>query len=395
VRKRRRTKRRTGSLKCFDFFCGAGGLTRGLLDAGIRVVAGIDYDEQCRRSYERNNEGAKFIAKDIREITIAELKRLAGAESFGEMLFAGCAPCSPFSQKRKAPEPSNDLTLLMEFGQIVAKAKPGYVLIENVPGMASVPGYSTFRRFVRLLENNGYRNRIVGEVLDAKRFGVPQTRRRLVLIATRRGTPSLPKPRYGSKRRPFKTVRQTITRFPILRAGYEHTKIKNHVASTVTPINVERLIATPEDGGDRRDWPRRLRLACHARGYDGHTDAYGRMWWDAPAPTLTGRCHSISNGRYAHPAQRRGISLREAAALQTFRDSYEFFGPHNHIAMQIGNAVPVRLGKELGKHILRLKKQTDQQRRGRRNGKKVNALPKDPAGTTLGTEITAHRSASG
>ena len=124
-----------------DFFCGAGGLTRGLLDAGIKVVAGIDSDEQCRRTYERNNEGAQFVKKDIRKVTLAELKRLAGVESFGEVLFAGCAPCSPFSQKRKAPEPSDDLTLLMEFGNVVASAKPGYVLIENVPGLANVPGY--------------------------------------------------------------------------------------------------------------------------------------------------------------------------------------------------------------------------------------------------------------
>jgi DNA (cytosine-5)-methyltransferase 1 len=353
-------------MKAIDFFCGAGGLTRGLLDAGIKVVAGIDSDEQCRHSYERNNEGAKFVVKNIREVTVAELKRLARVKSFNKMLFAGCAPCSPFSQKRKAAEPSNDLTLLMEFGRIVAKAKPGYVLIENVPGLANVEGYSTFRRFVHLLENSGYRNRIVREVLDAKRFGVPQTRRRLVLIATRRGLPSLPKPRYGTKDRPFKTVRQTIARFPVLRAGYRDTKVKNHVASAVTPINAERLIATPQDGGDRRDWPPRLRLACHA-DYDGHTDAYGRMWWDAPAPTLTGRCHSISNGRYAHPTQRRAISLREAAALQTFRDSYTFFGSHNHIALQIGNAVPVRLAKDLGKHILWLRRQERSHRKRSKN----------------------------
>ena len=323
-------------------------------------MAGVDSDEQCRLSYEKNNRGVKFVAKDIREVTIAELKRLAGVKSFSEMLFAGCAPCSPFSQKRKAPEPSNDLTLLMEFGRIVAKAKPGYVLIENVPGLANVPGYSTFRRFVRLLEVNGYRNRIKIDVLDAKRFGVPQTRRRLVLIATRKGTPSLPKPKYGTKNRPFKTVRQTIARFPVLRAGSRHATIKNHVASAVTPKNIERLMATPPDGGDRRDWPPRLRLACHPEGYEGHTDAYGRMWWDAPAPTLTGRCHSISNGRYAHPTQRRAISLREAAALQTFPDGYAFFGSHRHIALQIGNAVPVRLASELGKHLLRLKSQRNQ-----------------------------------
>jgi DNA (cytosine-5)-methyltransferase 1 len=232
---------------------------------------------------------------------------------------------------------------------------------------------------VRLLEVNGYRNRIIIDVLDAKRFGVPQTRRRLVLIASRKGIPSLPKPKYGTKNRPFKTVRQTIARFPVLRAGSRHAKIKNHVASAVTPKNLERLTATPPDGGDRRDWPRRLHLACHLEGYEGHTDAYGRMWWDAPAPTLTRRCNSISNGRYANPTQRRAISLREAAALQSFPDGYTFFGPQNHIAQQIGNAVPVRLARELGKHLLRLKSQGNENggehkgRYGKRNKKSGEA----------------------
>ncbi len=354
-----------------DFFCGAGGLTRGLRNAGIQVVGGFDSDEQCRLSYEKNNRGVKFVAKDIRDVTVTELKKLAGVKSFSGMLFAGCAPCSPFSQKRKAIKPSSDLTLLMEFGRIVAKAKPGYVLVENVPGMANVPGYSTFRRFVRLLEVSGYRNQIVVEKLDAKRFGVPQTRRRLVLIASRKGVPSLPKPRYGTERRPFKTVREAIARFPILRAGSRHAKVKNHAASAVTPINLKRLKATPPDGGDRRDWPRRLRLECHLGNYEGHTDAYGRMSWDSPAPTLTGRCHSISNGRYGHPTQNRAISLREAAALQTFPDGYKFFGSHNHIAQQIGNAVPVRLAKDLGKHILWLRSQEHQN--GRASKKRVRS----------------------
>src|SRR5437870_11384003 len=149
--KKGRNKRRRTPLKSFDFFCGAGGLTRGLRSAGIRVVAGFDDDEDCRLSYEKNNPGIKFIRKDIREVTIAELKRRARVKSFKNMLFAGCAPCSPFSQKRKAETQSGDLTLLIEFGRIISKAKPGYVLVENVPGMASAPGFSTFRRFIRLL----------------------------------------------------------------------------------------------------------------------------------------------------------------------------------------------------------------------------------------------------
>lgn len=351
-------KRKQRTLKAFDFFCGAGGLTRGLRVAGIRIVAGFDVDGECRQTYERNNPDARFIHKDIREVTVTELKRLARVKSFKNMLFAGCAPCSPFSQKRKADTPSLDLTLLMEFGNIISRAKPGYVLIENVPGIANLRGYSTFRRFVRRLEKSGYRHRIEYRVLDAKRFGVPQTRRRLVLIATREGSPSFPKPTYGTGHRSFKTVRKAIANYPIIRAGTRHAKMRNHAASALSPTNLERLRATPVDGGDWRDWPRRLRLTCHRDSDQAYSDSYGRMLWDAPAPTLTGRCHSISNGRYGHPTQCRAISLREAAALQTFPDSYEFFGTHTHIAKQIGNAVPVALAKHLGKHILRLRSQT-------------------------------------
>jgi DNA (cytosine-5)-methyltransferase 1 len=352
-----RSRKRSRPLRSFDFFCGAGGLTRGLRAAGIRVLAGFDNDKECRLSYEKNNPGAKFVGKDIRDVTIAELKRRARVKSFKNMLFAGCAPCSPFSKKRKVETPSEDLTLLMAFGRIISRAKPGYVLVENVPGIANARGYSTFRRFIRLLEKSGYRHRIEYDVLDAKRFGIPQTRRRLVLIATRKGKPSLPTPKFGTEHRPFKTVRQTIARFPIIRAGSRHKEIQNHVASVIGSLNLERLRATPQDGGDWRDWPEELRLQCHLGDDQSYSDSYGRMSWDSPAPTLTGRCHSISNGRYGHPTQCRAISLREAAALQTFPDGYRFFGPHTHIALQIGNAVPVRLAKELGKHILWLRSQ--------------------------------------
>lgn len=353
----RRRTRSARPLRSFDFFCGAGGLTRGLRSAGIRVIAGFDIDEECRLTFEKNNPGVRFINKDIQNVKTAHLKRLARVKSFKNMLFAGCAPCSPFSQKRKTETQSGDLTLLMHFGQIISKAKPGYVLVENVPGMASVPGYSTFRRFIRLLEESGYKHRIEYKVLDAKRFGVPQTRRRLVLVATRKGNPTFPEAQYGTTHRPFKTVRQAISRFPVLRAGSRHKKVKNHSASALTSINLERLRATPLNGGDWRDWPPNLRLQCHLASDEAYSDSYGRMLWDAPAPTLTGRCHSISNGRYGHPTQCRAISLREAAALQTFPDSYEFFGRHTHIALQIGNAVPVRLAKELGKHLICLRDQ--------------------------------------
>ena len=340
-------------MRAYDFFCGIGGLTRGLLNSGIAVVAGIDHDERCRLAYERNNHDVGFIHKDIGDLELGDLG-LAGPLPEGNgLLFAGCAPCQPFSRHRKqSTEAKPEGTLLRQFGRLIQAAIPDYVLVENVPGIAKVPGFSTFRRFLRMLDELGYHH--VHANLDAKLYGVPQNRRRLVLIARRRGRASLPKASHGNGLRPIETVRQTISHFPPIEAGESHPTVPNHISAAVSDINLERLRATPGDGGDRLSWPEELNLPCHIGSHTGHTDVYGRMFWDRPAPTLTGRCISISNGRYGHPEQNRAISLREAAALQTFPDNYKFFGYRTDITKQIGNAVPVELAEKIGKHILRL-----------------------------------------
>lgn len=338
-------------MKAIDFFCGAGGMTCGLLDSGIDVIAGFDIDEECRRTFEHNNQ-ASFHAVDIRDVDLRKLKSLTGLRKFDDVLFAGCAPCQPFSQQRRSGAVHDSTTLLSEFGRLISAAMPKAIVIENVPGMARVKGNSTFRRFLRLLETKGYDAKF--EVLDAKKFGVPQTRKRLVLIAMREHTATVPQLTHGVSNREYRTVRNAISHFPRIDAGKTHNLIPNHTTASITEINLERLRHTPVDGGDRRQWPQHLHLKCHQNGYEGHTDVYGRMAWDMPAPTLTARCHSISNGRYGHPEQNRAISLREAAALQSFPDKYEFFGSNKHIAQQIGNAVPVRFAKVLGKHLIGL-----------------------------------------
>lgn len=334
----------------FDFFCGAGGLTRGLLDAGIKVIAGFDVDSGCKKTYEYNNPPSKFISTDIRSISIADLRNRSRTKRFSDMLFAGCAPCQPFSQQRKGPRPKEQSTLLLAFGKIIKQAKPGFILVENVPGIAKIKGNSSFSRFLRILEDIGYKYSF--DLMDAKSFGVPQNRRRLVLLASLHGPISIPSPRFGNSLKPYRTVRDAISHFPPISAGSSHPSISNHVSSSITPINLTRLKHTPIDGGDRRSWPSHLKLACHKKDYEGHTDVYGRMHWDRPAPALTARCHSISNGRYGHPLQNRAISLREAASLQSFPDKYIFFGSNKHVAMQIGNAVPVLLAESLGRHIV-------------------------------------------
>lgn len=339
-------------MKALDFFCGAGGLTRGLLDAGINVVAGFDSDDRCRDTYEHNNPGVRFVHTDIKDVCLSDLKAKSRLREFDDVLFAGCAPCQPFSQQRRGNGQRHVATLLSEFGRLIESALPGQILMENVPGVARVPGFSTFRRFLHMLDSNQYRYSF--RILDAKDYGVPQNRRRLVLTAVKGKEASLPEPKFGSASRPFRTVRQAISHFHALEAGESCPETPNHVAASITSLNLDRLRNTPLDGGDRRSWPEHLRLECHKGDYAGHTDVYGRMRWDKPAPTLTGRCHSISNGRYGHPTQDRAISLREAAALQSFPDGYVFYGSNKHIAQQIGNAVPVSLARHLGKHILQL-----------------------------------------
>jgi DNA (cytosine-5)-methyltransferase 1 len=334
-----------------DFFCGAGGLSKGLQMAGIEVLAGIDLDHKCSDSYNKNNAPAKFIHADIRSIQPEDLFSLAPAllENPNDFLFAGCAPCQSYSQQRKSRVLRPDATVLGDFGYLVEKCLPGFVVIENVPGIAKVKGFSIYKRFLNTLERNGYF--FEGDVINAKYYGVPQNRRRLVLIARRDRKASLPPKTHGKNLLPYLTVRHAIERFPSINAGETHPIIPNHSAAEITPINLERLKNTPNNGGDRRSWPEKLVLECHKNGHKGHTDVYGRMFWDAPSPALTGKCNSISNGRYGHPVQNRAISLREAAALQTFPDDYVFHGTRISIAQQIGNAVPVLLGKVLGEHI--------------------------------------------
>ena len=336
-------------MTAIDLFCGAGGLTLGLRRAGWAVIAGVDVDEAVRKTYENNNPGVKFVSADIRSVSEQEIRTLEGAVPATELLLAGCAPCQPFSKQRRAGlRKRGDATLLGQFARLVRALEPKVVLMENVPGIAAVPGFSCFRRFLQTLRDCGYA--CDHGVLNACDFGVPQHRRRHVLLATRGSSAKLPSPAHAGSN--AVTVRTTIGHFPAIAAGDGDSSVPNHYAARLSERNLQRIRATRPDGGSRGDWPERLTLDCHSRT-TGFSDVYGRMWWDRVAPTLTSRCNSLSNGRFGHPEQDRAISLREAAALQTFPDDYEFFGTRNRIARWIGNAVPVAFAEALGTAAMR------------------------------------------
>jgi DNA (cytosine-5)-methyltransferase 1 len=239
--------------------------------------------------------------------------------------------------------------LLNSFARFVQYYKPHYVFIENVPGLQKVKKSGPFDRFCQLLTRMNYS--IATEVVAAQNYGVPQTRRRLVLIASRVGEIDIPRPTHGPKvNRPHTTVEEWIAHFPPIEAGEEHAKVPNHRAARLSPLNLARIRST-RPGEDRRSWPDHLKLACHDN-YDGHVDVYGRMKWTTPATGLTTRCISLSNGRFGHPEQHRAISVREAAALQTFPDDFIFIGSLNSQAKQVGNAVPTKLAEAFARHIL-------------------------------------------
>ena len=227
--------------------------------------------------------------------------------------------------------------------------QPCCVLVENVPGIQN-RGHAVFERFLALLNEMNYN--VFFDVLNAANYGVPQNRKRLVLIASNEFIPAAPPATHGEELLPYETVRNAIGRFSEINAGESDEHFFNHRCSALSQRNLERIAATPHDGGSRLDWPAELTLNCHNNGYRGHTDVYGRMRWDSVAPTLTSKCFSLSNGRFGHPEQDRAISLREAASIQSFPDNYHFFGSVQEIGKQIGNAVPVLLAQRTGEYIL-------------------------------------------
>lgn len=338
-----------------DLFCGAGGLTAGLLKAGIRVRAGYDTDINCKYAYEENNHAA-FIAKSVEDVSVDEVASWYSRKSI--KLLAGCAPCQPFSSYNQGRDTKLDRKwpLLYAFKRLIEGIQPELVTMENVP---DVTKHAVYHDFVKALEKLNYF--VWAEKVTCTAYGLPQRRRRHVLLASKLGPISLIEPTHNT--RPV-TIEEVIGGFPHLKAGECDPQDPLHRAASLTPLNLERIICS-QPGGTWKDWPLDLRAKCHQKE-SGKTypSVYGRMRWDEPAPTMTTLCYGFGNGRFGHPVQNRGISLREAATIQSFPASYVFMPPNEitfkTVGRMIGNAVPVRLGEVIGlslkKHLKEVKK---------------------------------------
>lgn len=339
--------------RVIDLFCGIGGLTHGLILEGLNVVAGIDIDESCRHAFEKNN-GAKFICKDVSKVTPRELESLFGSDCI--KILVGCAPCQPFSTinpRRVVNRSSGEKwTALDSFLRLIMRVRPEIVSMENVAELANGRKFPIFDFFVATLKKNRYS--VSFQVVDSARYGVPQRRKRLILLASQFGPISLiTETLRGSPA----TVRESIEDLAPIQAGEICQSDPVHRASKLTELNKKRIKATPKNGGSAKHWDRRLLPSCFKReqGESYSASVYGRMKWDEPAPTMTTHCTTLGTGRFGHPTQNRAISLREAARLQTFPDYYEFQRPGEMnvslLARHIGNAVPIRLGQIIAKSI--------------------------------------------
>ncbi len=341
-------------LLAVDFFCCAGGVTHGFRKAGIKVLGGIDIEVNYKDTYEKNNKGSKFIQIDISELQPEDLEReLSIQKDMDDLIFVGCSPCQYYTTIQTDKTKSTETKLLLEeFKRFVDYFNPAYIFVENVPGLETKEG-SPLANFKLFLDKKGYSFK--DKVVNASHYNVPQNRKRYILIASRlHKNITIP----TGKTNNIKTVKQAIGNLKSIPAGFRDDSNLKHWTAELKPINLERIKLTSHDGGTRLNWKNneKLQLKCYKGKDNVFADVYGRMYWDQPAPTITTKFHSISNGRFGHPQQDRAISLREGAILQSFPLDYKFYSNSiGIIARMIGNAVPPNLAKMIATSIINSK----------------------------------------
>lgn len=362
-----------------DLFCGAGGLSKGLMDANILIKASVEYDKTAIQTY-IYNIGNHVIDNDIRNVSSEEILFKAKINTGELFLLAGCPPCQTFSALKKG-DSSNDMRneLVFEYVRIALETKPLFILMENVPGMARGRGKEIFKKAKKDLESQYV---VIADILNCANYGVPQKRKRLVLHGIRKDiyhklkkvNPNfqleLPQPTHTEYPDKYPNLQPWVTAsvikgLPPVKAGVacDNThKPFNHETNGLSEINLKRIQYIRKHGGDRTCLPDALQLPCHKKSKVGYTDVYGLIDYNQPAPTITSGCTCFSKGRFGHPEQDRALTVREAARLQSFDDDFLFWGSRGQAALQVGNAVPPKLAYSSGiyfLHLLDLLKETE------------------------------------
>ncbi|NBJ82833.1 DNA cytosine methyltransferase [bacterium 1XD42-94] len=359
-----------------DLFCGAGGLSLGLENAGIHVQLGIEINQAAATTYTNNLPG-HVIIEDIKTVFANDILQRIHKKRGELFLLAGCPPCQTFSSLQKdntAKDERNNL--IFQYVRLVKGLNPLFIQLENVPGLKNGRGKKIFNRAVDELKQ-WYQ--LDYDILNCADYGIPQTRRRLVMhgirndifelfhIADKNFKVLLPPATHTSDTAntpsllPWVTAVTAFMNLPPVAAGAPAPDgFPNHETNGLTDINIQRIQHIRANGRSRTCLPKHLQLRCHQNGHLGYTDVYGIMDPDLPAPTMTGGCITYSKGRYGHPYEDRAITVREAARLQSFPDTFVFYGSRGQTALQVGNAVPPLLAEASGKYFLNLLNQLKQ-----------------------------------
>lgn len=334
-----------------DLFSGCGGVTTGFKAKGFKVLAAVEFDRVTAQTYRLNHPEVALYVKDIRDISPEEIMARCKLGSGQLAVLSVCAPCQPFSKQNRYRNADERASLVLEAVRFVEALHPLFLFVENVPGLKQNP--DILDRLVGDLEKLDYRVSAPA-IVDAVDYGVPQFRKRFILLGTcldielriPEATHASPKEAARLGKKEWLTVRDAFVRLQNLSSGEESNTDPLHKARKHTPLSLERLRHIPHNGGSRDSLPIELQLACHRNGRNvGYHDVYGRLDFDRPSNTLTTGCTNFTKGRFAHPTSDRAITPREAARLQTFPDTYRFYGSYEQISTQIGNAVPVKLAE--------------------------------------------------
>lgn len=343
-------KKTNGEIQVVDFFCGCGGMSLGFAASGkFKMLGGVDIKEDAVKTYGQNINAPGYqqdIVKLYEEENLLEdfLKKIKFDKNQPSVVI-GCAPCQGFSAHRKKHKGPDDRrnSLVGIFASIATEISPDCIVIENVPELLSEKYSSYFQEAKETFEDHNY---IVNTtVVNAAEFGVPQARYRALIIAMKHPF-SMPQPLYGQAE--FRTVWDAIGALPPIKAGAVDPNDKLHRCANHKKTTIDTIRKIPHDGGSR---PNGIGPKCLDE-VSGFYDVYGRLFWKKPSITITHYARNPASGRFVHPEQDRGLTLREMACLQSFPLGFDFSGSFDSIAEQIGEAVPPVLSAAIAGSVL-------------------------------------------
>ena len=344
-----------------DFFSGSGIMSYGFKNLGFSVTKGFEINDDRCKTFGKNLS-VRSEPFDLLDANLDAVNVVLGKFTKELDVVTGCPPCQSFSslhRTRGSSTLSDDRTrLVKKYAELAVGLRPKVVVFENVSGMLTADNNAFFQDYLRIIDSAGYD--ASWKLIDAADYGVPQHRKRIVAISILRELmvkSSLPEPTHsrnglgGTKK--WKTVRDAIGNLRPLESGEADPGDPLHHATFHEKNTLKIMRAIPKNGGSRRSLPDELVLPCHRRlaKNKGAESVYGRMKWDEPSPTITGAAIRPSSGRFIHPDQDRGITLREMARLQTIPDDFQFQGSKDAIASMIGDAVPFELARAIARHV--------------------------------------------